>query len=122
MFGATNIVKNGDKSKHVYSGYGIMFDSAGPRRFGTEIARTSVSFGTDNSLSSHTNNDKNNFLVLGEAPTDDINGSVGTAETKLKINFGKAKTKFCLSLHYNGDNSYMFINRKEMHEFKADRK
>ena len=122
MFGATNIVKNGDKSKHVYSGYGIMFDSAGPRRFGTEIARTSVSFGSDNSSSSHTNNDKHNFLVLGEAPTDDINGSVVTAETKLKINFSKAKTKFCLSLHYSGDNSYLFINRKEMHKFKADRK
>ena len=122
MFGATNIVKDSDKSKHVYSDDVIIFDSAGSCRFGTEIARTSVSFGTDNSSSSHTNNDKNNFLVLGEGPTDDINGGVGTAETELKINFSKTKTKFCLSLHYNGDNSYLFINGKEMHKFKADRK
>ena len=29
LFGATNIVKNGDKEKYVYSGYEITFDSAG---------------------------------------------------------------------------------------------
>ena len=29
LFGATNIVKNSDKEKYVYSGYGITFDSAG---------------------------------------------------------------------------------------------
>ena len=29
LFGATNIVKNSDKKKHVYSGYRIKFDSTG---------------------------------------------------------------------------------------------
>ena len=29
LFGATNIVKNSDKSKYVYSGYGIAFDGKG---------------------------------------------------------------------------------------------
>ena len=28
-FGATSVVKNSDKEKFVYSGYGITFDSAG---------------------------------------------------------------------------------------------
>ena len=27
--------------------------------------------------------------------------------------------KFCLSLHYNGDNSYLFVNGKEIIRFKA---
>ena len=27
--------------------------------------------------------------------------------------------KFCLSLHYNGDNSYLFVNGKEVVNFKA---
>ena len=27
--------------------------------------------------------------------------------------------KFCLSLHYNGDNSYLFVNRKEIIKFRA---
>ena len=32
----------------------------------------------------------------------------------------KAKTKFCLSLHYNNDNSYLFVNGKEIYKFKAN--
>ena len=33
--------------------------------------------------------------------------------------FTKANTKFCLSLHYNGANSYLFVNGTEIHKFKA---
>ena len=35
------------------------------------------------------------------------------------INFTKANTKFCLSLRYNGDNSYLFVNGTEIIKFKA---
>ena len=35
------------------------------------------------------------------------------------INFTKEKTKFCLSLHYNGANSYLFVNGTEIIKFKA---
>ena len=41
---------------------------------------------------------------------------------KFGINFTKANTKFCLSLHYNADNSYLFANGKEIFEFKVDNK
>ena len=30
-----------------------------------------------------------------------------------------AKKKFCLSLHYNGTNSYLFVNGTEIYKFKA---
>ena len=30
-----------------------------------------------------------------------------------------AKKKFCLSLHYNGANSYLFVNGTEICKFKA---
>ena len=36
------------------------------------------------------------------------------------INFTKVNTKFCLSLHYNGGNSYLFVNGKEIHKFTAN--
>ena len=36
------------------------------------------------------------------------------------INFTKANTKLCLSIHYNVDNSYLFINVKEIFKFKAE--
>ena len=35
------------------------------------------------------------------------------------INFSKGNTKLCLSLHYNGANSYLFVNGAEIIKFKA---
>ena len=35
------------------------------------------------------------------------------------INFTEHNKKLCLSLHYNGANSYLFVNGKEIHKFKA---
>ena len=35
------------------------------------------------------------------------------------INFTVTKKKFCLSLHYNGTNSYLFVNGMEIIKFKA---
>ena len=34
-------------------------------------------------------------------------------------NFTKVNTKFCLSLYYNGANSYLFVKGKEIHKFTA---
>ena len=48
-----------------------------------------------------------------------INYVLGTNERfgaplkKFSINFSKAKTIFCMSLHYNGDNSYLFVGGKK---------
>ena len=35
------------------------------------------------------------------------------------INFTKVNTKFCLSLHYNGGNSYLFVSGTEIIKFRA---
>ena len=35
------------------------------------------------------------------------------------INFTVTKKKFCSSLHYNGANSYLFVNGTEIYKFKA---
>ena len=42
--------------------------------FWSRFARNVVIFGVDNSSSSHSDNCKNNFLILGEGPTSHING------------------------------------------------
>ena len=39
---------------------------------------------------------------------------------KININFSKANTKFCLSLRYNGDESYLFVNKTGICKFKAN--
>ena len=35
------------------------------------------------------------------------------------INFTMTKRKFCLSLHYSGVNSYLFVNGTEIYKFKV---
>ena len=35
------------------------------------------------------------------------------------INFKVTKEKFCLSLHYNGANSYLFVNGTETYKSKV---
>ena len=35
------------------------------------------------------------------------------------INFTVTKKKFSLSLHYNGANSYLFVDSTEIYKFKA---
>ena len=35
------------------------------------------------------------------------------------INFTENYKRFVLSLHYNGDNSYLLVNGTEIHKFKA---
>ena len=42
-----------------------------------------------------------------------------TAEKMYSINFTVTKKKFCLSLYYNGTNSYLFVNGKEIIKFKV---
>ena len=66
----------------------------------------------DNSSSSHVDNRKNNFLVLSEGPSYGNDRSFGTLEEKFNINFSNARKKYCLTLHYNGGNSYFFYQRK----------
>ena len=94
LFGASNIVKNNDKEKYVYSGYGITFVSAGSWSFDNEFVRNVVIFAVDNSSSSYFDNHKNNFLILDEGSTDGINGSFGSPEKIFSINFTKANTNF----------------------------
>ena len=110
LFGATNIVKNNDKGKYVYRDYGIVFDGADWWSFGNDFAGTVVIFGIDNSSSSHADNRKNNFSVLGKELSDDITGRVCVAAQKFSIIFIKARTKLCLSLLDNYDNSYLLVN------------
>ena len=82
-----DIVKNSDKEKWVYSSYGIAFYGAGLWSFGSDFAKNVVIFDVDNSSSSHTDNDKNNSLVLREGPIYGIIGSFDSLEKKFSINF-----------------------------------
>ena len=107
-----NIVKNNEKEKWLDIGYEIAFDGACSWNLNNEFAKSFVIFGVDNSSSSHTDNRKNNFLVLGEGAIYGINGSFGSPVKSFTFNFSIARTKSCLNLHYNHSNSYLFVNGK----------
>ena len=61
---------------------------------------------------------KKDILVLGKGPTQGLEHTL-TTEKMYSINFTLARKKFCLSLHYNGANSYLFVNGTEIYKFKA---
>ena len=60
----------------------------------------------------HVDNKKKYILVLSEGPTQEL-------EKKCSINFTESNKKFCLRLHCNRSNSYLFVNGTEIIEFKA---
>ena len=107
---------NAIKSRFLSNGQGIAFYWEGSSSFGNGFARN----GVNNSSSSHTNNQKNKLSVLVEGSKDGINHSTFSAENKISINFSVAKTKFYLSLHYNGDESYFYINKSKICKFKVN--
>ena len=70
------------------------------------------------SNSIHINNKGKDILVLGRGPTQRLESTL-TAEKMYSIKFTVTKKKFCLRLHYNGANSYLFVNGTEIIKFKA---
>ena len=70
------------------------------------------------SSSIHIDNKKKDMLILDIGPTQELESTL-TAEKMYSINFTEKNKKFCLNLHYNGANSYLFVNGTEIHKFKA---
>ena len=70
------------------------------------------------SSSARIDNRKKDILILGKGSTQGLEHTL-SAEKLYLVNFTKKNTKFCLSLHYNGANSYLFVNGTEIIKFKA---
>ena len=127
LFGAMKITKNADSSKNNYTGYGLCFDEGD--EFGhtvkqgnfnrTTNARNVIIFVVDTSSSIHATNRANNIYFMGKGLTQGINDTTIYAEKLFHNNFTELGEKFILSLHYNGDNSYLFANGRQELKFKA---
>ena len=61
---------------------------------------------------------KKDILILGKGPTQGLESTL-TTEKMYSVNFTVTKKQFCLSLHYNGANSYLFVNGTGIYKFKA---
>ena len=124
LFDDMKITKNADYSKNNYTGYGLCFDEGG--EFGhtvkqgnfnrTTNARNVIIFGVDRGSSTYATNKKNNIYVMG---IQGINDTTIYAEKLFHNNFTEHGVILVLSLHYNGDNSYLFANGSQELKFKA---
>ena len=133
LFGAMQITKNADTSKYNYKGYGISFDGGGTFSHTiteggfshTTTGRNAIIFGVDMISSIHATNrassiiEHNHIYVMAKEFVQGINGTTLHAEKKYYRNFTDPGKKFVLSLHYNGDDSYLFVNGRQELKFKA---
>ena len=128
LFGAMQVTKNAtDNSKNNYKGYGICFDEIS--EFGhtiseggfthTRDARNVLIFGADMSFSVQATNRANHIYLMGTGLTQGINDTTIYTEKNFYRNFTDFGKKFMLSLHYNGDDSYLFVNGRRKLKFKA---
>ena len=128
LFGAMQITKNAtDYDKNNYKGYGICSDERS--EFGQAItegghahttdARNVLIFEADMSFSIHAANRANHIYLMGTGLTQGINDTTIYAEKNIYRNFTDFGKKFVLSLHYNGDNSYLFVNGRQELKFKC---
>ena len=95
MFGAVKITKNAHTSNYKYEEYGICFDGESSFSFSDKIdAKNVIITGVNTSNSNHSTNKTQNIYVL-----------------RIVL--------FILSLHYNGDNTYLFVNGSQELKFKS---
>ena len=119
LFGAVKVTKNANTSHYKYEGYGICFDGESSFSFGNRIdAKNVIIFGVSTSNSCHSTNKTQNINVLGKDFVQGINNTTIYAEKIYNTNFAEPSKKFVLSLHYNGDNSYLFVKGSQELKFK----
>ena len=67
----------------------------------------------------HIDNKKKDTLILGKGLTVGLDDTTLTAQSQYSINFSRSNRTFCLSLHYSGSNSFLFVNATKIYQFKA---
>ena len=104
------MTKNADIDKYWYYGHGIGFDRRSSFWFSVGgFGQNLLIFGANMSSSAHIDNKKKDILVLRKGPGQGLEHML-TAAKMYSINFTVTKKKFCFSLHYDGANSYLFVN------------
>ena len=69
-----------------------------------------IIFGADMSSSVQIDNKGKDILILGEGSAQGLDDTTLTAEVKYSIKFTESNRTFVLSLHYNGSDSFLFVD------------
>ena len=67
----------------------------------------------------HIDNKGKYILILSKGSVPGLRDTTFTAEAPYSINFTQSGKRFVLSLHYNGSNSFLFVNATKAYQFKA---
>ena len=70
------------------------------------------------SSSVHTDNEGKGILILDKGITKELNHALA-AEALYSINFIRPGKKICLTPHYYGSKSFLFVNATKIYQFKA---
>ena len=57
--------------------------------------------------------------MFGERPTQGLDDTTLTGEATYAISFTQSNRRFVLSLHYNGDKNFLFVDAIKIYQFKA---
>ena len=71
------------------------------------------------SFSVHATNRANSIYVMGDGLTQSIHDTTLYVEKNYWRKFTDPVKKFIISLHYNGDENYFFVNGRQELKFKA---
>ena len=59
------------------------------------------------------------ILVVDAGQTQELDNTMITEETKNSINFSRPHKKFCLILHYNESNTFLFVDAIKICQLKG---
>ena len=71
------------------------------------------------SSSLHNDNKGKDILILDQGPTQGLDDDTLTAEVRYPLNFTQSERRFVLSLHYNGSDSFLFVDATKIYQFDA---
>ena len=106
--------------KYVYSAYTNGFETQIEYSLPDgSVGKNVIIFGSDMSSSVHIDNEGKDILSLGKDITQGLDNTTLVVETLYSISFTRLGIKFCLSLHYNWSNSFLFVNATKIYYLKA---
>ena len=111
LFRGVKLTKNSSFNTHKYSGYDTGFD-ARQNLFSSDVRgfdKNVIMFNADMSSTVHIDNREKCILIFGKDPTQELDYTKLTTEKTCAKNLSEEQKKFCLSLSYNGMNSYLLV-------------
>ena len=81
----------------------------------SSVGENVIILGVDLSSSVHIGNKNKDILILGKGPTQGSDDTTLTAEAQFSNDFPRSNR----SLHYDGSNTFLFVNATIIYKFKA---